>query len=136
MEYVSGGEIFDYIHKNGPLPDEQAARVFHQLVQAIKYCHDKQVVHRDLKLENVLFDHRQNVKLIDFGFTTRIDTYSNHRGSISHSPQKQANNNNRSAPSHSRLLDTYCGSAAYAAPGILFFILINHNLVLIDILQK
>eukprot|EP00158_Paraphelidium_tribonemae_P006864 Partr_v1_DN28006_c3_g2_i2_m57171 putative serine threonine protein kinase len=91
MEYVSGGEIFHYIVKNGPLARDMARRLFTQLLDAMKYCHDKRFVHRDLKLENILLDRNLNIKLIDFGFTREYDKTS-------------------------KLLETYCGSTAYAAP--------------------
>lgn len=116
MEYVSGGELFQYIESNGPLQEKQAAKVFHQLVLAVKYCHDRNVVHRDLKLENIMLDHRENVKLIDFGFTAKIDTYSNQRSTGRHQ-HSQSQPSASQFLNHSRLLDTYCGSSAYAAPG-------------------
>ncbi|KAI3643380.1 hypothetical protein MP228_012935 [Amoeboaphelidium protococcarum] len=100
-EYASQGEIFDYVTNKGPLtvtnddgsPGE-AKVLFHQLVSALKYCHDMKFVHRDLKLENIMLDHHFNIKLIDFGFTREVDTKN-------------------------KLLDTYCGSVAYSAPEIL-----------------
>jgi serine/threonine protein kinase len=46
MELVGGGEIFDFITTNGPLPEAEAKRIFKQLAQAIKFCHDKKFVHR------------------------------------------------------------------------------------------
>ncbi|KAI8917657.1 kinase-like domain-containing protein, partial [Powellomyces hirtus] len=92
MEYCTGGEAFDYICEHGKFDDQSvdAKRVVKQLVEAVGYCHDKDFVHRDLKLENVLLTTDLNVKLIDFGFTRRVNTRN--------------------------LLDTYCGSVAYAAP--------------------
>ncbi|KAJ3183142.1 hypothetical protein HDU87_007565 [Geranomyces variabilis] len=92
MEHCTGGEAFDYICKHGRLDDQSddARRIVRQLVQAVGYCHDKNFVHRDLKLENVLLTEDLNVKLIDFGFTRQVNTR--------------------------KLLDTYCGSVAYAAP--------------------
>ncbi|KAJ3150047.1 hypothetical protein HDU86_006771 [Geranomyces michiganensis] len=92
MEHCTGGEAFDYICTHGRLDDksEDARRIVRQLVQAVGYCHDKSFVHRDLKLENVLLTEDLNVKLIDFGFTRKVNTR--------------------------KLLDTYCGSVAYAAP--------------------
>ncbi|KAI9008272.1 kinase-like domain-containing protein [Gaertneriomyces semiglobifer] len=95
MEYCTGGEAFEYICSHGKFEDRGAnvRRVFRQIVEAVGYCHDKQFVHRDLKLENIMFTQELDVKLIDFGFTREVRTRN--------------------------LLDTYCGSLAYAAPEML-----------------
>lgn len=63
-EYASGGEIFDHLVTNGRMKEEEAARVFAQIVSAVDYCHCKGVVHRDLKAENVLLDNNMNIKVI------------------------------------------------------------------------
>jgi 5'-AMP-activated protein kinase catalytic alpha subunit len=46
MEYVSGGELFDYIVKNGKLKEEEARRFFQQIISGVDYCHRHNVVHR------------------------------------------------------------------------------------------
>ena len=105
-EYCSGGEVFDYIVKNGRLDDTQldTKKIFWQIVDGIRFCHEKNFVHRDLKLENILLDKDLQVKIIDFGFTRPVD--------------------------QNKLLDTFCGSIAYAAPGeflVAFRELISRN---------
>ncbi|KLO17900.1 Pkinase-domain-containing protein [Schizopora paradoxa] len=92
-ELCSGGELFDYLAEKGRLNEEEARIVFGQLCLAVGYIHDRGVVHRDLKLENVLLDERCRVKLGDFGFTREFE-----KGSF---------------------LDTYCGTTGYAAPEML-----------------
>ncbi|CAB1318790.1 unnamed protein product [Coregonus sp. 'balchen'] len=67
MEYVSGGELFDYICKNGKLDEKESRRLFQQIISAVDYCHRHMVVHRDLKPENVLLDAQMNAKIADFG---------------------------------------------------------------------
>lgn len=62
-EYASRGEIFDHLVANGRMKEEEAARVFAQIVSAVDYCHSKGVVHRDLKAENVLLDNEMNIKV-------------------------------------------------------------------------
>ncbi|XP_053395294.1 5'-AMP-activated protein kinase catalytic subunit alpha-2-like isoform X18 [Mercenaria mercenaria] len=93
MEYVSGGELFDYIVKNGKLKEHEARRFFQQIVSGVDYCHRHMVVHRDLKPENLLLDHNLNVKLADFGLSNMM-----HDGEF---------------------LRTSCGSPNYAAPEVI-----------------
>ena len=83
-ELCSGGELFDYLAEKGRLNEDETRAIFGQLCLAVSYIHENNVVHRDLKLENVLLDERCRVKLGDFGFTREYE-----RGS---------------------LLDTYCGT--------------------------
>ncbi|KAM4610202.1 NUAK family SNF1-like kinase 1 [Polymixia lowei] len=92
MEYGSRGELYDYVHEKRRLPEPEARDIFRQITSAVHYCHKNGVVHRDLKLENILLDENLNVKLADFGL-------SNHF-------QK------------GNLLRTYCGSPLYASPEI------------------
>lgn len=67
LEHVEGGELFDYVSNNGPLPEEEAVRLFRQIIAALGYCHRFNICHRDLKPENILLDSNHNVKLADFG---------------------------------------------------------------------
>ncbi|POI33403.1 hypothetical protein CIB84_002844, partial [Bambusicola thoracicus] len=74
MEYVSGGELFDYICKNGRLDEKESRRLFQQILSGVDYCHRHMVVHRDLKPENVLLDAHMNAKIADFG--PEVDIWS------------------------------------------------------------
>lgn len=69
MEYAGGGTLLDYVENNSPLGESMARKIFTQIATAIHYCHLRGVVHRDLKLENVLFkdDSLEQIKIIDFG---------------------------------------------------------------------
>lgn len=69
MEYISGGELFDYIVERGRLEEDEARRFFQQIISGIDYCHRMSVVHRDLKPENLLLDKYNNVKIADFGLS-------------------------------------------------------------------
>ncbi|KAI9248393.1 kinase-like domain-containing protein [Sporodiniella umbellata] len=68
MEYVPGGELFKHIHKNKKLSEKEARFFAAEIVLAIEYLHEKNIVYRDLKPENVMLDAEGHVKLIDFGF--------------------------------------------------------------------
>ncbi|XP_039597991.1 MAP/microtubule affinity-regulating kinase 3a isoform X5 [Polypterus senegalus] len=90
MEYASGGEVFDYLVAHGRMKEKEARSKFRQIVSAVQYCHQKYIVHRDLKAENLLLDADMNIKIADFGFSNEF-TLGNK-------------------------LDTFCGSPPYAAP--------------------
>nr|XP_033792767.1 serine/threonine-protein kinase MARK1 isoform X6 [Geotrypetes seraphini]XP_033792768.1 serine/threonine-protein kinase MARK1 isoform X6 [Geotrypetes seraphini]XP_033792769.1 serine/threonine-protein kinase MARK1 isoform X6 [Geotrypetes seraphini]XP_033792773.1 serine/threonine-protein kinase MARK1 isoform X6 [Geotrypetes seraphini] len=90
MEYASGGEVFDYLVAHGRMKEKEARAKFRQIVSAVQYCHQKCIVHRDLKAENLLLDGDMNIKIADFGFSNEFTVGSK--------------------------LDTFCGSPPYAAP--------------------
>ncbi|XP_071225544.1 MAP/microtubule affinity-regulating kinase 3-like isoform X3 [Salvelinus alpinus] len=90
MEYASGGEVFDYLVAHGRMKEKEARAKFRQIVSAVQYCHQKHIVHRDLKAENLLLDADMNIKIADFGFSNEFVMGSK--------------------------LDTFCGSPPYAAP--------------------
>ncbi|XP_077283664.1 serine/threonine-protein kinase MARK2-like isoform X2 [Arctopsyche grandis] len=90
MEYASGGEVFDYLVLHGRMKEKEARAKFRQIVSAVQYCHQKLIIHRDLKAENLLLDGEMNIKIADFGFSNEYKP--------------------------GRRLDTFCGSPPYAAP--------------------
>ncbi|KAJ3929958.1 MAG: CAMK/CAMKL/Kin4 protein kinase [Lentinula lateritia] len=92
IEYASGGELFDHILAHRYLRERDAAKLFSQLISGVWYIHQKKIVHRDLKLENLLLDRHRNVIITDFGFANRFE----HRADD--------------------LMQTSCGSPCYAAP--------------------
>lgn len=66
--WVHGGELFDHVVSTGKMDEAEAYRVFHQIACAVHHLHDLRVAHRDLSLENILYDSsRREVQVIDFG---------------------------------------------------------------------
>ncbi|XP_026320971.1 testis-specific serine/threonine-protein kinase 3-like isoform X4 [Hyposmocoma kahamanoa] len=98
MEYAENGSLLDIIRKDQHIDEMRGRRWFRQLVEAVEYCHERGVVHRDIKCENLLMDHSLNIKLSDFGFA---------RGHMKPKNGVYA------------LSETFCGSYAYASPEIL-----------------
>ncbi|XP_006894603.1 PREDICTED: serine/threonine-protein kinase MARK1 isoform X3 [Elephantulus edwardii] len=90
LNHPNIGEVFDYLVAHGRMKEKEARAKFRQIVSAVQYCHQKCIVHRDLKAENLLLDADMNIKIADFGFSNEF-TVGNK-------------------------LDTFCGSPPYAAP--------------------
>ncbi|XP_071946488.1 uncharacterized protein [Antedon mediterranea] len=100
VEYAPNGDILSYINEcvlqNGcGIKEDRARQLFKQIIAGVAYCHNLNVVHRDLKCENILLDENDNIKITDFGFACRFPT------------------------NRCNMLSTFCGSYAYAAPEIL-----------------
>jgi len=94
MDFVGGGSLHHFLKKrpNRRTDDPLAKRLFFQVCQGIRYLHDRHIVHRDVKLENLLLDEQGTVKIIDFGFSTIVP------------PGKK--------------LKIFCGTPSYMAPEI------------------
>lgn len=93
MEYVEGGELFNYVDDRKGLTEDESSHILRQIVSALLYCHRLLICHRDLKPENILLDRTTlTVKLIDFGMAA--------------------------LQPEGRLLSTPCGSPHYAAPEV------------------
>ncbi|KAJ8972818.1 hypothetical protein NQ317_008735 [Molorchus minor] len=84
--------ISDYIARYGRMSEDQSRVKFWQILSAVEYCHNRNIVHRDLKAENLLLDTNNNIKIADFGFSN----YYTAGGQLS----------------------TWCGSPPYAAPEV------------------
>ncbi|KAI9722257.1 MAG: hypothetical protein M1812_001729 [Candelaria pacifica] len=93
FEYVNGGQMLDYIISHGRLKEKQARKFGRQIASALDYCHRNSIVHRDLKIENILISKTGDIKIIDFGLSNLF------------SPKNY--------------LKTFCGSLYFAAPELL-----------------
>ena len=91
MEYVSGGELFNYIVKNKRLNEDETSFFYSQIIHIIKEIHKHKICHRDLKPENLLLTQNKTIKLIDFGLSNEYEDY----------------------------LITPCGSPCYASPEVI-----------------
>ncbi|KAG7538394.1 Protein kinase-like domain superfamily [Arabidopsis suecica] len=95
MEYCKGGELFNKVAK-GKLKDDVAWKYFYQLINAVDFCHSREVYHRDIKPENLLLDDNENLKVSDFGLSALAD-----------------------CKRQDGLLHTTCGTPAYVAPEVI-----------------
>ena len=94
MEYITGGDLFDYITENNYLSESQSCKFFRQLISVIEYLNELGISHRDIKPENILLDNnQQNIKIIDFGLSNYF--------------------------TEKKLLRSSCGSPCYASPEML-----------------
>ena len=93
FEYVNGGQMLDYIISHGRLKEKQARKFGRQIASALDYCHRNSIVHRDLKIENILISKTGDIKIIDFGLSNLFSPRSH--------------------------LKTFCGSLYFAAPELL-----------------
>lgn len=93
MEHCINGELFDYITSKNRLKEEEASRLFQQLISGIEYLSELGIAHRDVKPENLLLDDFKNVKIVDFGLSNTFKA--------------------------GEKLSTACGSPCYAAPELI-----------------
>ncbi|KAJ3079343.1 Serine/threonine-protein kinase par-1 [Quaeritorhiza haematococci] len=91
MEYAAGGELIDYIAAKKHLTEKEARKYFRQMISALDHCHQAHVVHRDLKLENLLLNNERNLLISDFGLGRTFK------------------------PDDDELMKTFCGTPNYAA---------------------
>ena len=94
MEYINGGNLFSFVKKRRKLTEKISKILFKQIILGIKHIHSQNIVHRDVKLENILIDLNNTIKICDFGI-------------------------GRILSSQNELLHDQCGTPMYMAPEIL-----------------
>ncbi|MBA3951738.1 MAG: serine/threonine protein kinase [Rubrobacter sp.] len=92
MEYVPGGDLRGLMDRRGALPESMLVRLSADVAAALAHAHERGIVHRDVKPQNVLLDERGNPKLADFGIARALDT------------------------THESRAGSYLGTAAYSSP--------------------
>ena len=93
MEYCEGKDLMDYILTRTRLTEMESLKLFQQLISALLYLHNQHIAHRDIKIDNMLLDAKMDLKLVDFGLSTKyVDE---------------------------ELLNQPCGTVVYAAPEVL-----------------
>ena len=93
VEYVPGGDLKDLIERRGPIPDPMLSRIGAALADGLAHAHERGIVHRDIKPQNVLIDEYGSPKLTDFGIARALD-----------------------AATRSTSTDSYLGTAYYSSP--------------------
>lgn len=93
FSFVRGEQLYESVVRSGRITEDRARRYFRQIISALEYIHRNCIVHRDLKIENILVDENDNIRIIDFGLSNFYDNKS--------------------------LLSTFCGSLYFAAPELL-----------------
>lgn len=90
LEYCSGGSLRNLYKKNGPLTEEQVVEFLKEMLQGLIYLHGQGVVHRDVKAANILLTNQGDIKLTDFGVSTKVSTTTIKTYSIAGTPNWMA----------------------------------------------
>ncbi len=84
LELASGGELFDFIAQTGSFSEPVARYYFHQMIDAFEYLHSKGISHRDMKPDNIMLDDEFNLKIADFGFSSKSASNQSFKGTRSY----------------------------------------------------
>ena len=72
MEVCGGGDLLTYVRRRRKLKEDIARHLFIQIITGMRYCHKKNVLHRDIKLDNILLTSQGDVKICDFGVSKLV----------------------------------------------------------------
>ncbi len=72
MEYAGGGDLLQYVKRKRRLAEMESKGIFRQIIYGLSHCHCRSVLHRDIKLDNILLDNDGQIKICDFGVSRVI----------------------------------------------------------------
>ena len=72
MELCAGGDLLNYVRKRKKIEEDSAKYIFKQIIEGLGYIHSKNILHRDIKLDNILLDGKGKVKIADFGVSKNV----------------------------------------------------------------
>jgi serine/threonine protein kinase len=114
LELANGGELFDFIAQTGSFSEPVARYYFHQMIDAFEYLHSRGISHRDMKPDNIMLDEEFNLKIADFGFSSKAASNQSFKGTRSYmAPEILIG-----AKYHGQMVDIF-------AAGIILFIMIT-----------
>lgn len=114
LEYVENGDMFAYLTRMGPLGESNARFYIYQILLALSYCHKKNIVHCDIKMENILLDKNMRPKLTDFGYSRFLDEPLQRVGTLQYLPPEVID----MKPSDQTKIDVY-------SAGVLLYIMLH-----------
>ena len=117
QELCTGGELYKR-YQTTELKEKEIAKIFNQIMSAVAYCHDKGIVHRDLKLENILFASEEPdspIKIIDFGFSVLLGKNPN----LKNEEKEKNSNGNDPKKFGFKRLKSKVGTLYYISPEII-----------------
>ena len=120
FELCKGGELFDNILEKGHFSEDEAKKIFRNIIKALHHCHQNKICHRDLKPENFLLANKKDlsmIKMIDFGLSSFYEI-KNEQKKKRKSTKKSLSSTNRKRKSKKRL-KTKAGTSYYIAPEVL-----------------
>jgi len=103
MELCTGGDLLHYVRRRRGIEEDLAKHLFRQLILGIGYLHSRSIIHRDIKLENILLDNLGTLKICDLGVSKLTDI------------------ENMTSPNltSKQTLKECCGTPAYMAPEVI-----------------
>ena len=75
MEICAGGDLLNYVRKWRKLKEDSAKFIFKQIIEGLAHIHSMNVIHRDIKLDNILLDGHGNIKIADFGVSWVVKSW-------------------------------------------------------------
>lgn len=96
LEYAEGGTLKSYLSERSRLEEKEAKQIINKLLDTLQYCHKKEIIHRDLKLDNIMYSDssKMNLKIIDFGIAGLFKKEIINAGTVRYLPPEVLNGTN------------------------------------------